>query len=48
MADMTKANELWDEIASMKANAAPDSPENFSMFVTVGDNMYAKDPENPT
>ena len=48
MANMQGANKLWDEIATMKANAVPDSIEDFSLFVTVGDNLYPKDAENPT
>jgi hypothetical protein len=46
--NMTIANKVFDAIDMLKWNATPGSPEDFDFFVTNGDNLYPKDPANPT
>lgn len=37
---MTIVNPIFDELARMKSESIPDSPEDFDFIVTSGDNLY--------
>ena len=45
---MGNPNKVFDNINQLKANADPNSAENFDFFVTTGDNLYVADAKNPT
>ena len=45
---MTDPNMVFDAIDATKASAKPGSIDDGEFFLTVGDNLYPKDGENPT
>ena len=46
--DMTDPNSVFDAIEDVKANAIPESNDDAEFFLSVGDNLYPVDEENPT
>ena len=44
---MSIVNPIFDELARMKSEAVPDSPEDFDFIITSGDNLYAMDAQYP-
>ena len=46
--DLTQANAVFDALNLLKKNAVPGSREDFSFFVTTGDNLYPNVAQSPT
>jgi len=46
--NISHADNLFDYINLIKETAVKDSTEDFEFFLTVGDNLYPKDPYEPT
>ena len=44
---MSIVNPIFDELARMKSEAVPNSPEDFDFIITSGDNIYAMDAQYP-